>query len=429
MNRRDQLERHSLLLMGATLLGHAANYLYHLISGRLLSPDEYGLLVALFGVITLIVLPMSALGVSLTRTITTDLQSHRGIGIRPLCRNWIRGMALVSLGWMLLTWFAGGTAHSLLEVDRYAPILLGALIIALQLFLTLTGSALQGTQHFTGLALRGVLLFGLRALLVGACLLLGFKAAGWALLAHVFGMMAALAWSGWILLRKLPPDENASPPPAAPILLQSLATMPILLAFSFLMTADVILVRTYFPAELSGHFAQSATLARMILWLPLPIAQVMFPKVVPSGENTLHQRHTFRKAMAYTLLLIGTAFAVLWIAAPLGLKWMYGIPAPSADQISWLRGIALAMALLGPVYLLMQRELARGNLRGTLPFCFWALAYPVGVHFNHQRPEDLIRLLILLSLGALLSLILSQISSGSVKTYFEERTDVTDATD
>ncbi|MDA3873795.1 MAG: oligosaccharide flippase family protein [Kiritimatiellae bacterium] len=407
MNRRDHLERHSLLLMGATLVGHAANYLYHLISGRLLSPNEYGLLVALFGVINLILLPMSALGVSLTRSIATDLQARRGSGIRPLCRNWIRGMALVAVAWMLVSWVAVGTAQSLLDVNRLAPILIGALIIALQLFLTLTGSVLQGTQQFTGLAMRGVLLFGLRALLVGACLLLGFKAAGWALFAHLIGMLAALAWSGGILLRRLPSEENASPSPAAPILIQSLATMPILLAFSFLMTADVILVRKYFSTELSGYFAQSATIARMILWLPLPIAQVMFPKVVPNGNDTQLQRYTFRKAMAYPQFLIGSALVVLWIAAPLGLKWMYGIPTPSAAQISWLRGIALAMALLGPVYLLMQRELARGNLRGTLPLCFWALAYPIGVHFNHQRPEDLIRLLILLSLGALLSQVLT----------------------
>jgi O-antigen/teichoic acid export membrane protein len=407
MTRRDQLEQHSLMLMGATLLGHVANYLYHLISGRLLSPPEYGLLVALFGIINLMVLPMSALGVSLTRTIAANLGSCEGHGIRPLCRKWVQGMILVALAWVLITSLAAGPIQGLLEVERRAPIQIASLIIGLHLLLTLTGSALQGTQHFKGLALRGILLFGSRALWVGGCLLLGFRAAGWALLAHLLGMLAALGWSGWILIRELPPGKETGKLPAAPILIQSLATVPILLAFSILMTADVILVRYYFPAKLSGHFAQSATIARMILWLPLPIAHVMFPKVVSGGDIIRQSHHTFRKAMAYTLLLIGAAFAGVWVMAPLGLKWMYGISEPSEDQIAWLRGIALAMTLLGPVYLLMQRGLARGNLRGLLPLCLWALAYPILVHVHHPNPGTLIQTLTLLSLGALLSLLLT----------------------
>ena len=58
-----------------------------------------------------------------------------------------------------------------------------------------------------------------------------------------------------------------------------------LMAFSLLMMMDVLLVKHYVPGE-AESFARAATVARAIIFLPMPIALAMFPKVVSRGGLT-----------------------------------------------------------------------------------------------------------------------------------------------
>lgn len=394
MKIKEPLAGQSMLLITAALTGHVFNYAFHMISGRMLSGSEYGLMMALFGMVNLLLMPMSALGLALTRTVAVDVKDQQGRGLLNLVRKWSGGMILSAGLLLLAAVLAVGILEDTFNVSRSAPFLLAALIPGFNLLLTLSGSLLQGLQRFKGLALRNGMLFVLRALLVAGCLALGWRAAGWALLAHILGMAGSLAVALWYVWPAVP-RENLHPAPATgPILLQSLKAFPVLMGFSILMSADVILARRFFDPEVAGRFAQAATLGRMILWLPLPIAQVMFPKVVREGTASSAQRNTLRKAMAYSLVLVAAAGAAAWLFAPLALRIVYGIGAPSPEQIGWLRGIALAMTPLGPVYLLLQYELARGEILRMLHFCILALLFPLGVIFyRHESPSDIIWLL------------------------------------
>jgi len=386
----DQLERQSLFLIAGALVGHVGNYAYHFITGRMLSEAEYGLLIALFAAVNVILLPMSAFQVSLSRAVASCSQSGKIEAIPHLLRTWFFRCSFLALGSLIIAWIASPWLQSFFEVSRVAPILIAASIPGFNLLLTVTGAGLQGVQEFKGLAFRGSLLFLIRAVLVGLCLGVGFAAAGWALLAHVIGMTSALVCSVWFLKKHLsPPTEK---PEHVPVLKGSLAAFPVLLGFSALMTADVILVRAIHPEILSGEFAQAATLGRMILWLPLPIAQVMFPKVVRKENATDSQKRTLRKALGYTCGLVGITLIGAWFAGPLIFNLLFG-HVPTVDQIRWLRGIASCMALLGPVYVVLQYELARGRVRRLLPLFALATVYVASALIREVSPDKLIAFL------------------------------------
>jgi O-antigen/teichoic acid export membrane protein len=405
MKSSDRLEWHSLLLLGATALGHVGNSAYHWISGRLLSDNEYGLLMALFGLVNLLLLPMGALGLSLTRAVTPIAQD--GGTLRALLRRWTLLLSASAAALLLLGLACAPLLGAQLGFERLAPGLLAAAIPGLNLLLTLSGSGLQGLQRFGQLALRGSLLFAARAALVGACLQLGYRAAGWALLAHVLGMILALAYSAWALQRALPESRPAPPKPLPPVLRGSLDALPALLAFSALLSLDAPLARRFFTPDIAGQFAQAAVIGRMILWLPLPIAQAMFPKVVRPGAASPAQAHTLRKALLYSGALTLAALAACWVFAPLALRLMYGIASPAPAQIGWLRGMGLAMAPLSLVYLLLQYELACGQPRRLLPLCLCALAYPIATAFHHPHPDALIRNLLFATSAALIAVLLA----------------------
>lgn len=396
----DRLEHHSLLLMSATLVGHAGNYLFHLLTGRMLSESEYGLMIALFGAVNLILFPMTALNLSLARSVASLSANDRSAEMAGLLKTWCIRLTYVGLAGLCLVVLASPILTSFFGAATVVPILLASLIPILNLFLTLSGAALQGLQRFGILSLRGGFLFTFRALLVGIFLYMGATAAGSGLLAHVLGMCGALGISLWGLKKvQLPSNSSASP---EPVMMESMTAFPVLLAFSVLMTADVILVRSYLSEEMSGEFAQAATLARMILWLPLPIAQVMFPKVVRFGTPTPSQRTTLLKALGYTIGLVSIALGGLWVAGDLIFQLLFGHP-PSPSQTGWLRGIGFCMALLGPVYVVLQFELARNRIRRLLPLCALSLIYSIWVWIAKLPPDEVIRFLMVAAGLALLT--------------------------
>jgi len=392
---KEPLLQHSLWLIGATAVGHVGNYVYHVICGRMMPDAEYGLMMALFGGVNLILIPMAALGVTLTRAVR--LSSHARLS--DWLRQWSVRLAIVAAGMFVLAAVMAPAFQRRELSGRAAPLLLAAAIPALNLFLILTGSALQGIQAFRELSLRGSVLFVIRALLVGVCLTLGFRAAGWALLAHLLGMLTALAFSIWAL-KRLGGRAISSDTSSVTVHVADLGVaLPVLLSFAVLMSADVVLVRTWL-AEVSGPYAQAATLGRMILWLPLPVAQAMFPKVVRDHQTTSEHRNTALRAVGYTLLLVIPAFVVCWAGADLALRMMFGESSP--EQVQWMRGIAVAMLPLAPLHVWIQYELARGKLLRLLPVLAGTGVYLTMSILHHETPDQIVRALQIATFTALL---------------------------
>jgi O-antigen/teichoic acid export membrane protein len=79
--------------------------------------------------------------------------------------------------------------------------------------------------------------------------------------------------------------------------------VPLLLGFAavqFLFTADTMFVKAYFTEDDAGFYVGAGTLARALLWLVLPLAIVMFPKIVHSSARS-------EKSNLLGVVLLGTA--------------------------------------------------------------------------------------------------------------------------
>src|ERR1019366_4591565 len=79
--------------------------------------------------------------------------------------------------------------------------------------------------------------------------------------------------------------------------------IPLLLGFAatqFLFCADTSFVDAYFGAEKTAPYGAAGTLSRALLWLVLPLAAVMFPKIV-------HNTAKSEKSNLLGLVLLGTA--------------------------------------------------------------------------------------------------------------------------
>jgi len=153
-----------------------------------------------------------------------------------------------------------------------------------------------------------------------------------------------------------------------------------------------MLVRHFQPDE-AGLFSRAATIGRSVVFLPMPIAMAMFPKVISSGGSTHGSRTTLLHAFGLVALLIGAAVAATWALPWLPLRILYDVSEPTPEMIHLVRVVTLAMSPLGLTYLLLNFEMAQHRFH-TIPWLLiLATAYIGGVAFWHDTVNQIILVL------------------------------------
>src|SRR4029078_4756894 len=95
--------------------------------------------------------------------------------------------------------------------------------------------------------------------------------------------------------------------------------MPLFIAFGvcqFLFTTDTMFAKPYFDDDDMKHYVAAGTLSRALLWLVLPIAAVMFPKIVHSSAKG-EKNNLFAIVIAGTAVLAAIGAVGLRVVGPI----------------------------------------------------------------------------------------------------------------
>ena len=157
------------------------------------------------------------------------------------------------------------------------------------------------------------------------------------------------------------------------------------------MNLDATLAKHYFDAETAGLFAKAATIARTAVFLPVPVATVLFPKVTSAGEMTEESWRLLRRALGFAGLLICGAAGACAVLPQLPWTILYGAWAPehAAEAAALTRAMALAAAPLAVAYLLLNFQMAQRRFRAAAALVPCGLAYVGGVAAFHDGPMQI----------------------------------------
>ena len=144
--------------------------------------------------------------------------------------------------------------------------------------------------------------------------------------------------------------------------------LPLLFGFGacqFMFTSDTMFATAYFSGEQMKPYVVAGTLSRALLWLVLPMAAVMFPKLVQSRAKS-------EKTNLFNLVVLGTAVlsicgaAGLWLVGPLVVRFVAhaGDVASTMKLIPWYAGAMVPLALAN---VMVNDLLARARF-GVVPF-------------------------------------------------------------
>ena len=382
------LVKHGTLLMAGTLAGAACNAGFHMAVGRTLPSAEYGSLVAMLGVVLVATTPMLALQNTLAHFMSKMVQDHRRDEVMDLFLHWVLQFAAISVLIVAGAWFFRQPLSDFWGGLDTRLVVATSAVLAASLWMSLFYGLLQGMQSFVWLAWAPQA-WGATRLALGWALTAAFSATALAaIVAQGVGVLAVLALCVWALVSlRLPRIAVAVRRPHGTYRYLGSAFV-CLVGYAMLMNLDATLAKHYFDGETAGLFAKAATIARTAVFLPVPVATVLFPKVTSTGELSDQSWRLLLRAMGFAgLLILGTAGVCL--AFP-QLPWtiLYGAwTAENAGLAAALtRAMVLAMSPLALAYLLLNFEMAQRRFRWGAALVPLGIAYVGGVWLFHGHP-------------------------------------------
>jgi O-antigen/teichoic acid export membrane protein len=252
-------------------------------------------------------------------------------------------------------------------------------VVVLCMWLPIFQGVMQGQQNFLWIGWAN-LLNGVGRLSLAASLVIGLAWGSTGMIAGVvLAMVLAVGVCVWQTRRiwMLPRERfhwRQLAGQAAPLILGFAAVQ-------FLFTADTMFVKAYFSEEDAGFYVGAGTLSRALLWLVLPLAVVMFPKIVHSSARA-EKSNLLGVVMAGTAILAAGGALGLTILGPWLVRFVF---TSSYVQVASLilPWYAWAMVPLSLANALINNLMARAQF-GIVPVLL-ALAIGYGfalVHFH-----------------------------------------------
>jgi O-antigen/teichoic acid export membrane protein len=381
------LLRHSIFLFAATQVANIANLLFQFVSGRQLPVDEYGVLGAMMSIFLIASTPLDALRTAMAHFTTRAVRSGDLAPIRWLVVNWSRRMAWLALILIVSGFLLRDQAAIFFQLESGTPFVFACGLVGLTLFMPLLGGVFQGLQSFYWMSASmhawTVVRLGLVIVLTAIS-----PTAISGLSAHALAAFFGIAVSYYGIYRLTRGCGNTAPVTGiGHFFIRSLLMLG---CYAVLMNADLIFVKHLFTPEEAGLFARAATIGRAIIFLPIPIALVMFPKVITSGPSTRYSRITLLKAAGLVGLMVCGAAGVIVLMPRLPLWVLYGISDPDAETIRMLKLFVCGMAPLAMTFLLMNYEMAQHRFGLTWLLMACAILYIGGVACWHDTMEQVV---------------------------------------
>ena len=377
------LLRSGVLLTLAVGVANLLNAAFQFSLARILEPDEYALLAALFAVVIVAAIPPLAFQATAAREVSVRLERGDEHGAGAL----LHGMAHSVVVWgniLALVGIAIAVVVALAGMDD--PLAAGATVItiAAALGIPVVWGGLQGSGRFYSLSGAHVLFAGTR-LAVGLAIALAGGSVG----AVMVGVAGATMLT--LLLTALPIRSlfEAGRGTAR----QALATRANvgaalgLTALWALMYSDLLVARLAFSGDEAGAYAAAAVASRVLLLVPIAATTVLFPRVATLGDRARERRH-LAAGLAVVAAAAALVTALAWVFAERIIDLLFGAEYGAAE--SWLGPLCLAMALYGLGIVFLYHFLALGRVRigGVLVLLLGVQI--AGYALFHAEPGDLV---------------------------------------
>jgi O-antigen/teichoic acid export membrane protein len=351
----------ALFLLAATTVANVLAYGYQVVQARLLKPEEYAALTALFGILILESVSSQVIQ-SATATLAARYRARGDeAALHAFVRRWsVRiGAAAAALGAVVL--LVSPIVANALSLPPVSVALLG-LTLFLALVFTFALGLLQGLARFVWMGSALIAQAGTRLAVGVGLVYLGLGVNG-----AFTGATAAIAVSLVVAAVPLIPLIRAARGSAAEIELGPAETRffvlsaVLLLAYAALTNVDAVLARSILSPEQAGAYAGAITMGKIVLFAPIAVGFLLLERTASSHAKGQETERMLFLALGFVLVTSGLV-AVAYVVAPeILVPIILGAQYPEATKIVGTYGVAaLLNALLN---LWIAYFIGRGEMR------------------------------------------------------------------
>jgi len=351
----------ALWLLAATTVANVLGFGYQLVMARLLTAEQYAILIALFGVLILESISSQVIQ-SATARLTAQYRARDDEdALHQFVRRWSIRVAVAMALLALLVVALAGPISAALALPSLAVAVLGVSLFFAGMF-TFAIGLLQGLARFGWMGSVLIVQAGSRLVLGVAFVLLGFGVNG-----AFAGAAAAIAVSVLVAALPLAPLLRAARRATTTVELGADETRffafaaVVLLAYAALTNVDAVLAPAVLSPAEAGTYAGAVTLGKIVLFAPIALGFLILERTARAharGEPT--ERPLF-VALGLVLATSGLAALAYVVAPAFFVNLVVGSQYPATVAVAPIYGIAaLSNALLN---LWISYFVGRGEMR------------------------------------------------------------------
>lgn len=396
--------------MIGSMAANVSAYVYHLVVGRILGPAQYGELSALLSLSYILNVFALAVQTVVTKFVAHHNAKHEYSHIRSLVVSLFIWFTLAGAVAVFILLGAAAPIATYLHVKDTIVIYVIVIGVVVSMLTTVLSSVLQGLQYFiAGMIIANVIsLFRLGS---------GVVAAGYGVTATLIaGLVAAICSLIVAFLPVLPVLHKSTGSvriDLKALFRASLTTVLAIASMSVMNSQDVVLVKHYFSADMSGLYAALSTMGKIIFFASSSFMYVLLPVVAErssKGEKS-------QSVVYFSVLLVGILSSCIsigyWLFPSVFLGLLYG---SSFVQASTYLGLfAIFSSLYTVSYTLVTALLGIGAFSVWGYLLVAACLQYAGIQYMHQSMYQVISVNI--AVTALLVVTLLLYYRHAVKTH------------
>ncbi len=361
MLARARAHSGALFLLVATTVANVLAYGYQVVQARLLRPEEYAALTALFGILILESVSSQVIQ-SATATLTARYRAREEHeALHAFVRRWsVRiGGASAALGAVVL--LLSPLVATALALPPISVALVGVALF-LALVFTFVVGLLQGLARFVWMGGALIAQAGSRLVIGVGLVLLGLGVDG-----AFTGATVAIAVSLVVAAFPVLGLMRAARRTTAVVQLGSAETRffvlsaVVLLAYAALTNIDAVLARSLLTPDEAGAYAGAITMGKIVLFAPIAVGFILLERTASAHARGADTDRVLFIALGFVLATSGLVAAAYLAVPGVLVPIVVGSQYPETPRIVGLYGLAaLANALLN---LWIAYFIGRGEMR------------------------------------------------------------------
>jgi O-antigen/teichoic acid export membrane protein len=305
----------SFFLLSGGIVANLFNFLFNLSMSRNLEVGDYGVLISLISIITLLSIPAGAL----TPTIVTVGGKYFSNKENKVLHAFYMRLAKILIfcgGLLVIVFFLmSGTLSTFFKIKDQSLFAYSSIAIVLSYFITLHNSFLQAKLSFKTLSLVNTSSSFSKFVLSFAFILLGYGLGG-ASLGLFLSFLVAVLVGGFFLKDVIFFKSKESGQFAyKELIAYGLPSAAMMLALSSFVSTDILFVKHFFSEQEAGLYAGLSLIGRVIFFISAPVSTVMFPVIVNRFNKKEAYKHILLSALGI-VCSISTALIVFYYLFP-----------------------------------------------------------------------------------------------------------------